>query len=56
MISRNFTIEDIHQIRYENYEQIKDLSPAQIIARTREKALEGWQKIEEIRMKKGKRP
>lgn len=31
MINNNFTIEDIHKIRYANYEKTKDLNPLQLI-------------------------
>lgn len=33
MISDKFTIDDIHQIRYENYENTKDMKPEELISR-----------------------
>ncbi|MCR5290602.1 MAG: hypothetical protein K6E51_11470 [Treponema sp.] len=38
-ISPNFTIDDIHKIREYNWEQTKDLSPAEQIAYYHNKAL-----------------
>ena len=31
MISDKFTIEDIHEIRYKNYERRKEMSPQKIL-------------------------
>lgn len=37
-ISNNFTIEEIHKIRYENYEATKKLSPSELIENTKNNA------------------
>lgn len=38
MISEKFTIDDIHQIRYENYEKTKNMKPEELIEKTRRDA------------------
>ena len=38
MISNDFTIEEIHKIRYANYEETKNLSSAQLIEKTKNHA------------------
>ena len=48
----NFTIEDIHSIRYENYEKTKDLSPKELIERTIGKAAPGWARLTELKHNK----
>lgn len=49
MISEKFTIDDIHQIRYENYEKTKDMKPVELIEKTRREAEEGKRLIEKLR-------
>lgn len=51
MISEKFTIDDIHQIRYENYEETKDMKPKELIDKTRREAEEGKRLIEELKKK-----
>ncbi len=53
MISSNFSIEDIHNIRYENYEKTKNYSHKQLIEKTKEDAKEGLKILETIKMAKG---
>jgi predicted MarR family transcription regulator len=48
-ISNAFTIEDIHNIRYENYEQTKKLLPIELIEKTKKEASLGWIRLAEIR-------
>jgi len=47
-----FSIEDIHRIREENYEKTKDMTPEELIAYTREKAAPGLKRLEELKAKK----
>ena len=51
MISEKFTIDDIHQIRYENYEKTKDMKPEELIEKTRREAEGGKRLLEKIRKK-----
>jgi len=53
-ISESFTIEDIHNIRYENYEKTKNLTPAELIQKTNESANRVIQKINELKSKNTK--
>ena len=46
-----FTIEDTHSIRYENYEKTKDLPPKELIERTKKEATNGWAKLAELKRK-----
>jgi hypothetical protein len=48
-ISDDFTIEDIHKIREWNYERLKDATREERTADIRERAAEGFAKIEAIR-------
>ena len=50
--NNNFTIEDIHNIRYENYEKTKNLSPKELIEKTKKEADIGWKKLLELKQKK----
>jgi hypothetical protein len=50
-ISSNFTIEDIHKIRYENYENTKKLSHQELIEKTRKDAEEGMKILGALKMK-----
>ncbi|MCL2671518.1 MAG: hypothetical protein FWF10_05735 [Clostridiales bacterium] len=43
--SDRFTIEDIHIIRYENYEETKGLCPKELIEKTKREAASGWARI-----------
>ena len=44
-----FTLNDIHRIRYENYEKTKNLSHKELIARTKKEAASGWAKLEKLK-------
>jgi hypothetical protein len=54
MISEKFTIDDIHKIRYENYENTKDMKPEQLIEKTKREAEEGKRLLAELRKKASK--
>lgn len=45
----NFSIEEIHRIRRENYEKTKDMTPSEIIAETNRKAAVVEKMIQQIR-------
>jgi len=51
-VSEKFTIEDIHNIRYENYEKTKHMTPHELIKKTNESADKAIKKIKEIRDKR----
>ena len=51
MISQKFTIDDIHLIRYENYEKTKDMKQEELIEKTRRDAEEGKRLLEKLRNK-----
>ena len=51
MISEKFTIDDIHLIRYENYEKTKDMKQEELIEKTRRDAEEGKKLLEKLRNK-----
>ncbi|GAB6172397.1 hypothetical protein JCM15765_18750 [Paradesulfitobacterium aromaticivorans] len=55
MISEKFTIDDIHKIRYENYENTKDMKPEELIEKTRREAEEGKRLLKELRKKASNR-
>jgi len=50
-ISKNFTIDDIHNIRYENYEKTKTMLPKELIEKTKEGAASGWARLAELKKK-----
>ncbi len=52
MISEKFTIDDIHQVRYESYESRKNMSAKELIEDTKKGAQEGKKILEQIRNKK----
>ena len=52
MISEKFTIEDIHKIRYENYERTKSMSTEELLEYTEKEAKKGRRIIEELREKR----
>ncbi|MBC8062163.1 MAG: hypothetical protein H7Y18_16040 [Clostridiaceae bacterium] len=52
MISDKFTIEDIHQIRYENYERQKNMTVEEKIEDTKKGAEEIKKKLAELKSKK----
>ncbi|WP_291300270.1 hypothetical protein [Desulfosporosinus sp. BICA1-9] len=54
MGSKKFTIDDIHQIRYKNYENTKSLKPEELIEKTKCEAEESKKLIEELRKKTSK--
>ena len=47
-----FSIEDIHRIREDNYERTKDMTAEELIAYTKEQAAPVLKRIEEIRAQK----
>jgi len=49
IISPEFTIDDIHKIRYANYEQIKDMTHQEIIEHTRKEAQYGIEFLEKMK-------
>ena len=51
MISEKFTMDDIHQIRYENYEKTKDMKQEELIEKTKRDAEEGKRLLGELRNK-----
>jgi len=51
MISEKFTIDDIHQIRYENYEKTKTMKQEELIEKTRRDAEEGKRLLVELKNK-----
>ena len=51
MIGEKFTIDDIHLIRYENYEKTKDMKQEELIEKTRRDAEEGKRLLEKLRNK-----
>ena len=51
MISEKFTIDDIHKIRYENYEKTKHLPPDEIIKETNKIADKLIARLTDIRRK-----
>jgi len=53
-ISSNFTIEDIHNIRHDNYAKTKTMLPNELIEKTKKEALPGWTKLAEIKLKQNK--
>jgi len=50
-ISDKFTIEDIHNIRYENYELTKDMSPKELIEKTKKGATLGWARLAKLKQR-----
>ncbi len=49
MISTSFSIDDIHKIRHQNYEDTKHFSIEQLLEKTKNDAAEERKKIAEIR-------
>lgn len=41
----NFTLEDLHRLRYANYEKTKNLSAEELIEKTKKAAKNGWERI-----------
>jgi len=50
-----FNIDDIHDIRYKNYEKTKNMSRKELIEHTRREAEYGLMQLEKLRSNKGKR-
>jgi len=50
-MSEKFTIDDIHRIRYENFENTKNFTPQELIEKTKHDALESKIRIIELRKK-----
>ena len=48
-MSDKFTIDDIHRIRYENYENTKDLNHQELIEKTKRDAEDSKMRINELR-------
>ena len=44
-----FTVDDIHRIRYENYERTRDVSACELIERTKQEAAAGLKRLAELR-------
>jgi hypothetical protein len=49
MSNEQFTLEDIHRIRYDNFENSKQMSPEELIESTRRQAETGKQMLDAIR-------
>jgi hypothetical protein len=49
MKTEKFTIDDIHRIRYENYEETKNMSADELIERTKKAAAPGWERLAALR-------
>ena len=47
-----FSIEDIHRIRYDEYEKTKNMSPNELLLYTKEKAAPGLKRLAELKAKK----
>ena len=54
-VSNDFKIDDIHKIRYENYERIKNMTHSQIIEHTRREAQYGLDFLKSLREYKDKK-
>ena len=50
-IHSDFTVEDIHNIRYDNYEKTKNMLPKELIEKTKREAELGWAKLIERKQK-----
>ena len=51
----SLTVDDIHNIRFKNYEKIKSMSHKEIIEHTRREAEYGLNQLEKLSVRKGKR-
>jgi hypothetical protein len=51
MTSNNFTVEDIHKIRYESYERRKNMTAEELIKDTKRGAEEGKRIMDELKKK-----
>jgi len=51
MDSDKFMLDDIHRIRYENFEKTKHMTPEELIENTHRQAESGKKILEEIRRK-----
>ena len=51
-ISKNLTMEDIHHIRYENYEKTKNMLPQELIEKTKKEAASGWARLNKLKKEK----
>ena len=49
MISENFTIKDIHTIRYANYERTKNMSKEELIEDSKKRAEKMKNKLENLK-------
>ena len=54
MTNNIFTIEDIHRIRYANYENTKNMLPRELIEKTKKEAALGWARLIELKKDKTK--
>jgi hypothetical protein len=52
MKNNTFTIDDIHRIRYENYEKTKNFSAEELLAHTKQEAAAGLKRLAELQQKK----
>ena len=55
VIKNNFTVEDIHNIRYSNYEKTKGMTRKEIIEHTRREAEYGLNLLNKLKADKVKR-
>ncbi|MCL2047829.1 MAG: hypothetical protein FWG87_03785 [Defluviitaleaceae bacterium] len=53
VISNDFTIDDIHKIRYANYERTKNMTPKEIIEHTRKEAQYGLDFLKKLKDSRG---
>ena len=49
IVKNNFTVEDIHNIRYKNYEKTKDMTRKEIIEHTRKEAEHGLNQLRKLK-------
>ena len=54
VVKNNFTVEDIHNIRYTNYEKTKGMTRREIIEHTRREAEYGLNQLKKLKAEKAK--
>jgi hypothetical protein len=54
LIKNTFTVEDIHNIRYKNYEKTKGMTRKEIIEHTRREAEYGLNQLKKLKEAKAK--
>ena len=55
VVKNDFTIEDIHNIRYKNYEKTKGMTRKEIIEHTRKEAEYGLNQLKKLKAEKSER-